>query len=253
MRIIVIGSGNVATHLARAIYSKGESIAQIWSFSFDNAQILAEQVSAQPVKNLSEVDRNADLCILAVKDDAVKDVGEQLADFKGIIVHTSGAVPMNVFNGTFDNYGVFYPLQTFSKSKEVDFSNIPICIESNNVETSNFLEEFAKRLSVNVQEINSEKRKILHLAAVFACNFTNHLYALAGKILQDNELAFDLIRPLISETSSKVQHHLPLDVQTGPAVRNDIDTEQKHLQLLENTPQMQEIYKILSESIKKSR
>lgn len=252
MKIIVVGAGNVATHLAQALATSGEQIAEVWSNQPNNAEVLAATVRAKAITKLHDLDHTADLCLVAVKDDAITAVAEQLRGFKGIIAHTSGSVPMSVFDG-FQHYGVFYPLQTFSKTKGLDLSNVPLCLEANSPATMSTLEALAGKLTGNVKSISSEERKILHLSAVFACNFTNHLYALSNELLDANGLAFDFIRPLIVETALKVQHALPLDVQTGPAIRNDIETEKRHLQLLEGQKELKNIYKTLSESIKKSR
>lgn len=253
MKVVIIGSGNVASHLAKALHKAKVEIAQVWSNTYQNAVSLANLVNAKPIQQLSELDQTAHFCIIAVKDDAINAVAENLSPFKGIMVHTSGAIHLNVFAGLAANYGVFYPLQTFSKSKAVSFKDIPLCIEANNQSTLNSLTVLAHKLSTNVQEIDSDKRKTLHLAAVFACNFTNHLYALAQEILTTKGLNFDILRPLINETASKVQQALPLDVQTGPAIRNDEDTLKKHEQLLAAQPNLLKIYKTLSDSIKNTR
>jgi predicted short-subunit dehydrogenase-like oxidoreductase (DUF2520 family) len=252
MKVVVIGAGNVATHLAKAIYAANVQVAQVWSYHNENAQTLANQINAKAIANLSEIDLEADICLISIKDDAIADIANQLKNFRGLIAHTSGAVNLNVFESQFENYGVFYPLQTFSKSKEINFEDIPLCLEANNGSALNKLKELAGKLSKNIVEINSEKRKILHLAAVFACNFTNHLYALADEILKANQLNFDILRPLIAETAAKVQHAFPLDVQTGPAIRSDEQTLIKHQQLLLQQPQLLDIYKTLSDSIKKT-
>ena len=253
MKIIVIGAGNVATHLAMACFTAGHQIVQTWSCHHENAWALAEQVGAQAIKDLTEMDSTADFCLIAVKDDAIAAVVGQLSGFQGIVVHTSGAVSLNIFKEKVSRYGVFYPLQTFSKAKKVDFSAVPICLEANNQDVLAILREIALKLTKTVVEINSEKRKVLHLAAVFACNFTNHLYKLANDILVDHSLQFELIRPLISETASKIEKRLPLEVQTGPAVRDDQATMDQHLEMLSDQPKLVEIYRILSDSIKKSR
>jgi predicted short-subunit dehydrogenase-like oxidoreductase (DUF2520 family) len=252
MKVVIIGAGNVATHLANAINAANVEVIQVWSYHYENAKILARQVNARPIANLAEIDLTADVCLLSIKDDEIKNVANQLINFKGIIAHTSGAVGLNVFGRDFENHGVFYPLQTFSKFKDVEFTNIPLCVEANNKSTLDLLKELAGKLSKNIVEVNSEKRKILHLAAVFACNFTNHLYALADEILKTNQLEFDILRPLIAETAAKVQNAHPLDVQTGPAIRNDEQTLIKHQELLLMQPQLLEIYKTLSDSIKKT-
>ncbi len=253
MNVVIIGSGNVATHLAKAIHAAGEQVVQVWSYHYENATYLAHQLQAKPIKNLSEIDVKTDICLIAVKDDAIAAIVDQLKDFKGLIAHTSGAVSLSVFEDRFENYGVFYPLQTFSKSKEVAFAQFPICLEANHTDSLNKLKQLASKLSKNIVEVNSEKRKILHLAAVFACNFTNHLYALAEEILKVNQLEFDILRPLINETAAKVQNALPQDVQTGPAIRNDQETLNKHQELLAQQPQLLDIYITLSDSIKKTR
>lgn len=253
MNIVIIGAGNVATHLAKALQAKNMQIAQVWSYHYNNALTLAKQVNAQAIDSLKAIDQQADLCLIAVKDDTIAEIAEQIKGFKGLVAHTSGAVNMEALNGVAEHYGVFYPLQTFSKDKELSFADIPLCLEANNEASLQTLKQLAAQLSTNSVEINSEKRKILHLAAVFACNFTNHLYALADEVLKFNELDFAILRPLINETAAKVQHALPLAVQTGPAIRNDEQTIKKHEELLVQQPQLLEIYKTLSNSIKKTR
>lgn len=253
MKVVIIGAGNVATHLARAFKAVNVQVTQGWSYHYENALVLANEVGAHAIKDLSVLDTAADLCIIAVKDDAIAELIPQLTDIKGVVVHTSGAVSINVFEGLIKNYGVFYPLQTFSKNKVVSFSNIPLCVEANDENTLKVLKEIANKLSANVIEVSSEKRKILHLSAVFACNFTNHLYALAQEVLTVNGLDFDILRPLIAETANKVQDELPLNVQTGPAIRNDNETIKKHEELLKEQPALLEIYKTLSNSIKNNR
>lgn len=253
MKVVIIGAGNVATHFALAFKAVNVQVAQVWSYHYQNAVLLANQVNAVAIKDLSALDQNADVCLIAVKDDTISGLIPQLLGFKGIVAHTSGSVSIKVFEDLFDNYGVCYPLQTFSKNKVVSFSNIPLCLEANNENTLIILKEICSKLSANVIEVDSEKRKILHLSAVFACNFTNHLYALAQQFLTVNGLDFDILRPLIEETASKVQNELPLNVQTGPAIRNDNETIKKHEQLLKEQPALLDIYKTLSESIKNSR
>lgn len=253
MRVVIIGSGNVATHIAKALNEANIKVSQIWSYHYENALLLAGQIDGIAIADLSQIDVTADLCLIAVKDDEIANLVRKLDTFNGVIAHTSGSVSLDVFENLTKNYGVFYPLQTFSKDKDLDFSNIPLCVEANNPQTLDILKQLAHQLSTKVVEVNSEKRKILHLAAVFACNFTNHLYALADEVLKANELDFDIIRPLIAETANKVQNALPATVQTGPAIRNDNNTLIKHEELLIKQPEMLEIYRTLSNSIKKTR
>ncbi|RZJ76984.1 MAG: DUF2520 domain-containing protein, partial [Flavobacterium sp.] len=203
MKVVIIGSGNVATHFALAFFEADVEVSQIWSNNYDNAIQLANKVNADAIEDLSNIDNNADLCLVAVKDDAISEIGKKLNNFKGIVVHTAGSVSLQVFEHL-DNYGVLYPLQTFSKNKSLSFKNIPLCVEANNNESLKAIKNIASKLSKHVEEVSSDKRKVLHLSAVFACNFTNHLYALAADLLVENDLNFDLLRPLITETAHKI-------------------------------------------------
>ena len=250
MDIVLLGSGNVATHLALALKAVGENITQVFSLNLINAKALAEKVDSKSTNSFSEIESNADLYIISVKDDAIAEVAVNLEGVNGLVVHTSGTTDIKVLSSVVKNAGVFYPLQTFSKNKEVDFAMIPLCLEATNLKQLEILNSLANKLSTKVYQLDGEKRKILHLAAVFACNFTNHLYALANQILGDNNLDFDIIRPLIAETADKVMIDLPDNLQTGPAVRNDESTINKHLTMLADLPELQEIYKTLSNSIK---
>ena len=253
MKIVCLGSGNVATNLASAFKSSGAEIVQIWSKTLANAQTLASVLKSQAIDNLNDIDKEADLYLISIKDDAIIEVASKLAELKGLVVHTSGATGMDVLaNSSLTNYGVFYPLQTFSKNRKIDPSTIPFCIEGDSDKTSTKLRSIAAMLSPLIYQVNSADRKLLHLAAVFACNFTNHLYQLSAVILERSHLDFDLLKPLIAETAAKVQSALPKEVQTGPALRNDESTMQKHLELLKDTPELVNIYETLSKSIKKT-
>ncbi len=253
MKVAIIGAGNVATHLVAAFKETNLVVAQIWSQHYENALLLARNNDSVAIHDLSEINQSLDICLISVKDDAIEDVLLKLKGFRGIIAHTSGAIPLDVFEGKFGRYGIFYPLQTFSKSKPVEFNNIPLCLEASDENTFQSLKQLADQISVRVTAVNSDKRKILHLAAVFACNFTNHLYALAEEILAANELPFDIIKPLIIETADKIQYASPIKVQTGPAIRGDEKTIKKHEELLLAHPLWLNIYQTLSESIKKTR
>lgn len=251
MKIVCLGAGNVATHMANAFKENGAEIAQVWSRDLINAQALAIDVGAEAISDLKEVDAYADLYLIAVKDDAIAKVAKGLKNINGLVVHTSGATGMDVLQDHKD-YGVFYPLQTFSKSQPIDFIHVPLCLEANTEENMTSLQMIAMKLSPLIYEVDTRKREILHVAGVFACNFVNHLYELSNQILKKNDLDFEMLRPLIMETASKVQEALPEDVQTGPAIRNDKKTILKHEELLKKTPHLQEIYKNLSNSIKKT-
>lgn len=249
MEITLIGSGNVATHIAKACLKAGLPIKQIWSRTIAHAEALANQVGASATSDFSEL-LPADVFIVSVNDDGIANL--PITDTVGhsVIVHTSGATPISVFSGKFENYGVLYPLQTFSKSREIDFREVPLCIEASNETALHVIEELAGKLSDSVYLINSESRQTLHLAAVFACNFTNFLYTASAGLLAEKYLNFDLLRPLISETARKVQNAEPADVQTGPAVRGDESTMERHIKMLDAHPQLREMYHLISAAIK---
>lgn len=253
MRVSIIGSGNVATHIAKALKDANVQVLHIWSYKLENAKVLANKVDASAVAEISQVCiDNSDVVLIAVKDDAIASVSAQLTNYKGLIAHTSGAVAMDTLASN-KNYGVFYPLQTFSKQKDLDFSSVPLCLEANNHTNLDQLKKLASIISKSIYEVNSEQRKTLHLAAVFACNFTNYLYGIAQQLLAQNQLDFDIIKPLITETANKIQTALPLEVQTGPAVRNDEQTLQKHEGMLQEHPEWLNIYQLLSNQIKNNR
>ncbi|HEY4196152.1 MAG TPA: Rossmann-like and DUF2520 domain-containing protein [Mucilaginibacter sp.] len=249
MRITIIGSGNVATHLAAAFKNAGHVIVQIYSRDLQNASLLAYHVKAEAIDDLNQINPETDLFVIAVKDDAIETVAKALARYQKLVVHTSGATDLQVLLNYTQQAGVFYPLQTFSKTKEVNFNTVPLCIEGADEQIASKLNELAYTITQNVYRINSAERKTLHLAAVFACNFPNYLYYLSQQLLAEHQLPFDLLRPLILETAEKVQAHLPGDVQTGPAIRNDEKTMDVHLQLLAEKPGLQALYELLSQCI----
>jgi predicted short-subunit dehydrogenase-like oxidoreductase (DUF2520 family) len=252
MRLTIIGSGNVATHMAAAFKNAGHLIVQVYSPNFQNASLLAYHVKAAAINQLSDIDPGTDIFIIAVKDDAIAHIAGALAPYQKLIVHTSGATDLATLLTYTDKAGVLYPLQTFSKTRELDFATVPLCIEAANDSIYVDLEQLAANVSSCVYNINSAERKILHLAAVFANNFPNYLYGVAQQLLDEHQLDFNLLRPLILETAQKVQQQLPGNVQTGPAVRNDKATMHTHLQLLHSQPQLQDIYTLLSQGIIKN-
>ncbi|MBS1529539.1 MAG: DUF2520 domain-containing protein [Bacteroidetes bacterium] len=249
MRITIIGSGNVATHIAAAFANVGHNIVQVYSRDIQHAAMVAYNVKAEPIDALDAIDPNTDLFLIAIKDDAIADIAQKLAKYGKLIVHTSGSTSLEEIEQYTPNAGVFYPLQTFSKTKELDFWTVPLCVEGATADITKQLEELARTVSNNVYRVNSEQRRILHLAAVFACNFPNYLYYAAGELLREHNLDFSMLRPLILETARKVQEHLPKDVQTGPAVRNDEKTMAAHLQLLAQNPDLRRVYELLSQLI----
>ncbi|MDP9080121.1 MAG: F420-dependent NADP oxidoreductase [Bacteroidota bacterium] len=252
MRITIIGSGNVATHLAAGFKNAGHPIVQVYSRDAHNAALLAYHVGAEAIDDLTLVNSETDIFIIAVKDDVIIELARQLVQYKKLLVHTSGATHIEALLAITDNAGVFYPLQTFSKTKEVNFWSVPLCIEGADEQITRDLDQLARTISNNVYRANSLQRKTLHLAAVFACNFPNYLYGVAQQLLGEQNMGFEMLRPLILETAQKVQAHFPADVQTGPAVRNDENTMAAHLQMLGNDPELAKIYSLLSQEIIKN-
>ncbi len=252
MKVVIVGSGNVATHLSLALASlEGIEICQVYSPTEAHAEILAERLNCDFVTDPTQIRKDADVYLFALKDQALETVIRAVPANNGLWLHTSGSMPMQVFAGYTERYGVLYPLQTFSKSREISFRGIPLFIECHREEDKNCLEELARRLSGKVCELSSEKRRSLHLAAVFACNFTNHIYALAEEILAKEGLSRDYLFPLIDETAAKV-HELPAqEAQTGPAIRYDENIINKHLGMLADDPDVQTLYRLLSQSIHK--
>jgi predicted short-subunit dehydrogenase-like oxidoreductase (DUF2520 family) len=247
--IVIIGSGNLATNLALALFKSGKNILSIYSRKIQNARTLAGLCNSNYSDRIEELPKDADIYFITTSDSAIKEIAEKLTNFSGILVHTSGSIPLSVFSDACKRFGVFYPLMIFSKSIEVSFKDIPICLEANSRETYEAMYEIAKSISNNISEVPSEKRSILHLAAVVACNFTNLNYSIADDILIKNHLSFDLLKPLILETAKRTMVGSPFEHQTGPAIREDYDIIQKHLEILSEIPDYQKMYDLLSQLI----
>lgn len=245
IKVVVIGSGNVAHHLIEAFAkSKIVEVTQVFSRQkeavsplFDSNKIISTYT------DLSE----ADLYIIAVSDDAIAEVSSKLPFKNRLVIHTSGTVSIDSLD--FNNRkGIFYPLQTFTKNKAVDFKTIPICLESENETDYELLKNVAESISNSVFEINSQQRKALHISAVFVNNFVNHLYQIGNEICIENNISFEILKPLILETANKVMSLSPAAAQTGPAKRNDTKTIEAHLDFLSNKNHVT-IYKILTQLI----
>ncbi|MCB0507502.1 MAG: DUF2520 domain-containing protein [Chitinophagales bacterium] len=252
-KISFVGSGNVATHLAKAFSKKGILVHQIYSQTCDNSEILAWQSNAIYICELNELDLDVDLLIFAVKDDVIKKLAQEIIAKNPNLkmVHTSGSVSLEVFNGAV-NCGIFYPLQSFSKTKKINISEVPFLITSQQPEFKNELFALAHLLSDKVYEFTDEQRKHLHIAAVFVNNFSNHLFALAQDYCEKHQLDYQLLKPLIRETIAKIDVLLPKEAQTGPAKRDDVEIIQKHLNILQNENlDLFNLYKLMSESIMK--
>ncbi|MDT0644475.1 DUF2520 domain-containing protein [Zunongwangia sp. F363] len=241
--VVIIGAGNVASHLFRAFRQSGEvQIVQVYNH---RSEKLADFAEISTTTSLSEITQ-ADLYIFALKDDAIAKTAAQLKDTGGLFVHTSGGVAMESLS-KFKNFGVFYPLQTFSRNREISFKNIPLCLEASSEENLHKLKELGAAISENLYEINSEQRRALHVSAVFVNNFSNHLYQIGADICKKHEVPFEILRPLIAETAAKIEELSPAEAQTGPALRNDEKTINAHLELL--NAQESKIYKLLTSSI----
>ena len=249
MRIVFIGAGNVATHLATGLYAKGLEIIQIYSRTEKPAEVLARKVNAGYTTDFDEVYKDADVYIYAVSDDALPGITSALKVNDTLHIHTSGSTSMGVFSGNYENAGVLYPLQTFSKNKEIDFCKIPFFIEGTDEDITSKIKELASRLSDKVFVADSEKRKKLHLSAVFACNFVNHMYEIASELVDEAGFPFDVLRPLIEETAEKINVLTPYEAQTGPAVRYDRKIIESHLEALAGKRDLSDLYDIISEDI----
>lgn len=248
IKAIIIGSGNVAQHLIQAFQKSGAvEVLQVFSRQKESVSHLIN--SAKITDDWHKI-AEADLYVIAVSDSAIAEVSSNLPFENRLVVHTSGSLQMDELNAK-NRRGVFYPLQTFTKGKEVDFSAIPVCLESEFDDDYTILEDLAEAIKSKHYLISSDQRKSLHVAAVFVNNFTNHLYQLGKDICAEHQLPFEILKPLIAETANKVQHLSPLDAQTGPAKRHDQNTIDAHLALLTDTSQ-KEIYKILTQSIQHS-
>jgi len=249
MKIVFLGAGNLATNLAHALYQHNHSIVQVYSRTIENASQLAKKIYAKPIDTIQDLNKQADLYILSLKDDALYEIIPRLPDIPAVFVHTAGSVPMSIFEGAVKNYGVFYPLQTFNKTRIVGFSEIPVFLEANTSDNYKMIEELACQISSEVQPANSDDRLSIHVAAVFACNFTNFMFVGADEILQKHNLSFHHLKPLIQETFAKVQQSPPAEVQTGPAVRADSQTIQAHLNILSDSGMWQKLYRFVSDRI----
>lgn len=248
IKATVIGSGNVAQHLIQA-FLKSDTIELQQVFSRQKESVSHLVDDSKIATNWQQL-LESDIYIIAVSDSAIAEVSSNLPFKNRFVVHTSGSVPLEELDSK-NRRGVFYPLQTFSKDKEVDFSKIPICLESEIDDDYTTLEDLAEAIRAKHYLISSNQRKSLHVAAVFVNNFTNHLYQIGKEICAEHQLPFEILKPLIAETAEKIQHLSPLEAQTGPAKRNDQNTIQAHLALLTNNMQ-KEIYKILTQSIQQS-
>lgn len=245
-RIAIIGSGNVATHLARAL----KGVVQIYSRNLGNARQLASEIGCDATDSLQDL-AEADVYIVSVKDDAISDIADNVPErcLGGLWLHTSGSVDKSVFASRMQRYGVLYPLQTFSKSVAVKMDEVPLFIEGSSADVEDEIRQLATSVSPTVYHADSHIRMQMHIAAVFACNFSNYMYTLADEVLKANNLPFSVLRPLLEETLRKACSNAPAQSQTGPAARGDKGILAKHEALLSG--EAKEIYETVSNAILK--
>lgn len=255
LSVVILGAGNLATNLAVAMAAAGLEIRQVWSRTQSSAARLAGMLGCRWTTDVTGLD-DAALYVVCVSDSAIASLLPQAV--KGhegaVFCHTAGSVQMSVFEGCgVRDCGVLYPMQTFTRSRIVDFGDIPLFVEHSSPRAASVLSDVARRLSRRVMEANSETRGLLHLASVFACNFSNRLYALAGQLLAGRGIPFDVLLPLIDETVAKVHAIPPAQAQTGPAARGDANVIDKHRCLLSGDKEMLHIYEVMTKSIMDGR
>ena len=248
-KIVLIGAGNLSTNLGYALKDKGFNIVQVYSNTSKSASALAETLNCAYTNSIDSVVFDANIYILALKDSVLEEIADELLKGReeALFIHTSGSMQMDILKSF--RRGVVYPMQTFSKSRIVDFCDIPIFIEASTSEDETLIESISKNLSNKVYTLDSNGRMNLHIAAVFCCNFANHCYAISEKLLLECGVPFNIMLPLITETSTKLNVLSPTEAQTGPAVRNDKNVINKHLNMLESYPAIREIYKKMSDNI----
>ena len=250
MKIVMIGSGNLATQLSLALQDAGREIVQVYSRTEAHAQELAEQLGCDCTTAIEAIRKDADVYVFSVKDDALSGLITAVCSARpeALFLHTAGSVAMDVFKGYASRYGVLYPMQTFSKHRRVSFREIPCFVEASGEAELAVVRELAEGVSEHVVDCDSEKRKKMHLAAVLACNLTNHCYRLAERVLEREQIDFGLFLPLIEETARKVKTMSPKDAQTGPMVRYDQSVMAMQMAMLPDE-RTREIYRLMAESI----
>ena len=251
-RIVMFGAGNVAVHLARALSGAGYRIAQVFSRTEASARPLAEELKAEVITKPADFDTSTDIIIFALNDSVLPDIVNKI-NFSGqLALHVSGGLGMDVFKDKAENYGVMYPLQSFSKFRAINFQDVPLFIEANSPKNLANLKMLASTISAKVLLADSLQRRQLHLSAVFASNFVNHFYALSAELIKNSGFSFDLLKPIILETTLKaLESGNPMLSQTGPAVRRDKEVIDKHLEMLATTPDWQNLYTFVTNSIVK--
>ena len=251
MKIVMIGAGNLATQLGKALLHAGHDILQVYSRTMESANTLAQRIGGAAVTDVNELVYNADAYIFALCDSVLGEIIPKVCHGREqhVFLHTAGSIPMDAFQGMALHYGVLYPLQTFSKERDVDFETIPCFVEANDDYARQTIGALAESVSHHVHPLASEQRKYVHLAAVWACNFVNHCYNIAEDILEGQHIPFSVLLPLIDETARKVHDLRPGEAQTGPAIRYDENVIREQAQLMRQNPLEKDLYERLSVSV----
>ncbi|NLB86159.1 MAG: DUF2520 domain-containing protein [Bacteroidales bacterium] len=252
-KIVILGSGNLAFHLCKALSMAGIEISQIFSRNLETASQLADMAGCTFTNEINKIDTSADTFLFAMTDEANLKIIKQLKPYPDkIMLHTAGSLSMNVFEGKTENYGVFYPFQTFSKNAKLDFSEVPLCLEASNKQTLNKLIKLSEKLRCKYYIINEAQRKVIHISGVFACNFMNHCISLGENILEENKIDKNILKALLKQSFEKLITNGAFASQTGPAVRQDYETMDKQIQFLKTNKTLLEIYKLMSQSIEET-
>jgi len=248
MKIVLIGSGNVATVLGRKMQDAEHEIVQVFSPNEKHAAELAGRLSCTHTSTWKSIQRDADLYIVAIPDHSLQQIAQHISLQNKLVVHTAGSVSIEVLQKVSTNYGVLYPLQSLRKEIK-EFPIINLLVDGNTGDNQTLIYDFAKTFGESVEIAGDEERLKLHVAAVIVSNFSNHLYALAESYCIAEKINFNLLLPLISETANRLQYGSPGQMQTGPAIRNDIETIQKHIGILNNHPAIKQVFETLTQSI----
>jgi len=246
IKIILLGAGNVGHHLSKA-FNKSTEIDLVQWYSRDNSKVSYNDIDIEIINDLSKI-KSADIYIISISDSYVGEISKKLNVSEKLVVHTSGSLDLSIIDSK-NRRGVFYPLQTLSKNKEIELAKVPICIESENNKDLVLLETISKYIGCKTYKIDYNERKILHLAAIFSNNFVNHMFTIAKEILDDKNLDFNILKPLINETVDKIHKLDPENVQTGPAIRNNSEIILNHIKTLKKDDH-KKLYELMTKLIK---
>ena len=246
IKIILLGAGNVGHHLSKA-FNKSTEIDLVQWYSRDNSKVSYNDIDTEIINDLSKI-KSADIYVISISDSYVGEISEKLNVSEKLVVHTSGSLDLSIIDSK-NRRGVFYPLQTLSKNKEIELAKVPICIESENNKDLVLLETISKYIGCKTYKIDYNQRKILHLAAIFSNNFVNHMFTIAKEILDDKNLDFNILKPLINETVDKIHKLDPENAQTGPAIRNNNEIILNHIKTLKKDDH-KKLYELMTKLIK---